>query len=419
MKIYSKYLIVLIAIISFSSFIPYFYSIIFAKSHNKDVVSYSEIIDDFVIRTFTANREILYTDKAGNSYSYTEFKALLPQVYTKDLLLTNEYSEIINGKIISAEDMVLKNFYFSVRPKIISDDKIRIRLMPIFNTLDTSANLEIPLELARIGKDITFINARTRKINHEKSELFTNKLKQEGFLFPVKLDGSNPDARKPFDAGLFLIDSKNELYRLYMVKGEPMVEKYKDSIKDYNISLIAINENKYADYYGYMISDNGSVLFINNNKTISKLVVDGYNTLKDEIRININPLHILVTLIRADSQQVMLYNKNNEFIKSYQVNIESNMNPYAEKVFNIIFPYYLYNDSNTAEDYLKIEFSKTLLLAFIFSLFLALIYFFMCYKWQNLSKVNIIDILIIICSGIYGFIALLLLQNFKRDRLWE
>ena len=82
MKIYSKYLIVLIAIISFSSFIPYFYSIIFAKSHNKDVVSYSEIIDDFVIRTFTANREILYTDKAGNSYSYTEFKALLYKGFT-------------------------------------------------------------------------------------------------------------------------------------------------------------------------------------------------------------------------------------------------------------------------------------------------------------------------------------------------
>ncbi len=130
MKIYSKYLIVFIAVVSFSNFIPYFYTIMFAKPNNKDFIYYSEIIDDFIIKTFTETREFIRKDKAGNTYSESELKKLLPQTYVRDLLLKNEYNELINGKIVNAEDMMLKNIHLSMKPLSISEDKIRIRMMP-------------------------------------------------------------------------------------------------------------------------------------------------------------------------------------------------------------------------------------------------------------------------------------------------
>lgn len=419
MKLYSKYLIVLIAVFSFSIIMPYFYSIIFIKNTNKDFVYYSEIIDDFAVSTFTQNRSFIYRDKAGNTYTEKEFKQILPQVYVRDLVLTNSYSEIINNRIISAEDMIKYNFYLSARAKNIDEERIRIKLSPVFETQSGSANLTMPVDLARIGKDITFINARTREIDNEKSELFTNELINKGFTFPVKLYGTNPDVRKAYDVGTFLIDKNNTLFRLYMVKGKPVVEKYNTNIDDEEIIYISIRENKYADFYGFMIAKSGNIFLININHTLSKITVDKYNPNKDTMRININPLHILLNISTDKYQYTYIYDKNYNLLKSYSLDIESSLSGYRLDIYNMLFPFSIYHDASSAAGYLKIEKSENLLLSIVFIVFLLCIYIVICRYFKSISKTTIIDIFVIALSGIYGFTALILLQNFKKDTLWE
>lgn len=419
MKLYSKYLIVLIAVFSFSIIIPYFYSIIFIKNTNKDFVYYSEIIDDFAVSTFTQNRSFIYRDKAGNTYTEKEFKQLLPQVYARDLVLTNSYSEIINNRIISAEDMIKYNFYLSARPKGVDEERIRIKLSPVFETHSGSANLSMPVDLARIGKDITFINARTREIDKEKSEHFTNELINKGFVFPVKLYGTNPDVRKAYDVGTFLIDKNNTLFRLYMVKGKPVVEKYNTNISNEEIIYISIRENKYADFYGYMIAKSGNIFLININHTLSKIAVDGYNPNKDNMRININPLHILLNISNDKYQHIYIYDKNYNLLKSYSLDIESSLSGYRLDIYNMLFPFSIYHDAYSAAGYLKIEKTENLLLSAVFIIFLLCIYIVICRYFKSISKTTVIDIFVIALSGIYGFTALILLQNFKKDTLWE
>ncbi len=277
----------------------------------------------------------------------------------------------------------------------------------------------MPVDLARIGKDITFINARTIKPDVEKSQLFTNALKEAGFVFPVKLDGSNPDVFKPFDAGFFLIDSKNDLYRLYMVKGQPVVNKYKDNLKNENILIISIRENKNTDFYGFMVTDKGRIIMINKDHTLSTVDVENYDPYKDSIKININPLHTLITVANENKQTALLYDTNYKYIKQYSTVINDNMKAGAKTVYNIIFPYVLYNDNYSAEQYLKIDISQNPAGALCFMVFLAAVYMLVCYKSKNITKAGVIDIVIILTSGIYGFTALILLQNFKRDTLWE
>lgn len=419
MKLYSKYLIVLIAVFSFSIIMPYFYSIIFIENTSKDFVYYSEIIDDFAVSTFTQNRSFIYRDKAGNTYTEKEFKQILPQVYVRDLVLTNSYSEIINNRIISAEDMIKYNFYLSARAKNIDEERIRIKLSPVFETQSGSANLTMPVDLARIGKDITFINARTREIDKAKSELFTNELINKGFVFPVKLYGTNPDVRKAYDVGTFLIDKNNNLFRLYMVKGKPVVEKYNTNISNEEIIYISIRENKYADFYGYMIAKSGNIFLININHTLSKITVDNYNPNKDTMRININLLHILLNISTDKYQYTYIYDKNYNLLKSYSLDIESSLSGYRLDIYNMLFPFSIYHDAYSAAGYLKIEKTENLLLSAVFIIFLLCIYIVICRYFKSISKTTVIDIFVIALSGIYGFTALILLQNFKKDTLWE
>lgn len=419
MKLYSKYLIVLIAVFSFSIIMPYFYSIISIETTSKDFVYYSEVIDDFVLRTYTHDRDFIYRDRAGNTYTEKEFKQLLPQVYVRDLLLTNSYPEIINNKIISAEDMVKYNFYLSAKAEYIDEERIRIKMSPVFETQSGSANLTMPVDLARIGKDITFINARTREIDNEKSELFTNELINKGFTFPVKLYGTNPDVRKPYDVGTFLIDKNNTLFRLYMVNGKPIVERYNAKIGNEEIIYISIRENKYADFYGFMISKSGNIYLINTNHTISKIAVKNYNPNKDNMRININPLHVLLNISNDKYQSTYIYDKDYTLLKSYSMDIESRVRGYRLDIYNILFPFSIYHDSYSVAGYLKIEKSENLLLSVLFIIFLLVIYIVICRYFKSISKTTVIDMFFIALSGIYGFTALILLQNFKKDTLWE
>lgn len=419
MKLYSKYLIVCIAVFSFSILMPYFYALMFVKNIDKDFIYYSEIIDDFAIRTYTADRNNIYKDKAGNIYSEQEFKQLLPQIYARDLSLNNKYTEIINNKIVSAEDMIKYNFYLSTEPDKINEENIRIKLTPVFESQSGSASLSMPVDLARIGENITFINARTNKVDTEKSKLFTSELLNNNFSFPVKIFGSNPDVRKSFDAGVFLLDSNNQLFNLKMVENKPVVEKYKADFNNEEIALISIKENQYATFYGFIVSKSGNIYLINTNNTLSKLTVENYNPYKDSLRININPLHILVNVTKEKEQTSYLYNKKYEFVKSYTLAVIPSLSGASLLFFNIIFPFSIYTDAYTAAEYLKVEISSNIPASIIFIIILMIIYFIICRYFKSISKTTVIDMAVIALSGIYGFTALLLLQNYKKDTLWE
>lgn len=418
MKLYSKYLIVFIAVFSFSMIMPYFYSLMFVKNTDKDFIYYSEIIDDFAIRTYTADRNNIYKDKAGNIYTEQEFKQLLPQIYARDLSLNNKYTEIINNKIVSAEDMIKHNFYLSTTADKIDEENIRIKLIPIFESQSGSASLSMPVDLARIGENITFINARTNKVDTEKSKLFTSELLNNGFVFPVKIFGANPDVRKSFDAGIFLLDSNNQLFNLKMVESKPVVEKYKADFNNEEIALISIKENQYANFYGFVISKAGNIYLINRNSTVNKFLIEDYSPYKDGLRININPLHTLINVTKETEQTSYLF-YNNQLIKSYTLEIIPTLSGARLYFYNVLFPFSIYGNIYTAAEYLKVEITTNIPASLIFIIILIIIYFIVCRYFKSISKTTIIDMAVIALTGIYGFTALLLLQNYKKDTLWE
>ena len=57
-----------------------------------------------------------------------------------------------------------------------------------------------------------FIVARTNKINEEKSQLFTEALTAEGFIFPADIIAGLPTTRKSHDEGYFITDSEGTLF---------------------------------------------------------------------------------------------------------------------------------------------------------------------------------------------------------------
>ena len=59
-----------------------------------------------------------------------------------------------------------------------------------------------------------------------------------------------------------------------------------------------------------MISKSGNIYLINTNHTISKIAVKNYNPNKDNMRININPLHVLLNISNDKYQSTYIYDKD-------------------------------------------------------------------------------------------------------------
>ena len=79
----------------------------------------------------------------------------------------------------------------------------------------------MPDDYFRIGKRMEFIVAKTNKVDEAKSKLFTDALSAEGFAFPANLIAGLPTTRKSKDEGYFLTDSREQLFHIKMIKGQP------------------------------------------------------------------------------------------------------------------------------------------------------------------------------------------------------
>ena len=203
-----------------------------------------------------------------------------------------------------------------------------------------------------------------------------------------------------------------------MVENKPVVEKYKADFNNEEIALISIKENQYANFYGFVISKAGNIYLINRNSTVNKFLIEDYNPYKDGLRININPLHTLINVTKETEQTSYLF-YNNQLIKSYTLEIIPTLSGARLYFYNVLFPFSIYGNIYTAAEYLKVEITTNIPASLIFIIILIIIYFIVCRYFKSISKTTIIDMAVIALTGIYGFTALLLLQNYKKDTLWE
>ena len=83
---------------------------------------------------------------------------------------------------------------------------------------------------------------------------------KENFNFPATRIAGNPTNKKPFDEGYFVVDSKNKLYHIKMVKGKPFC-KFTHNPDSLEISYMKISEMSLREFYGFLYTKQGGCLF--------------------------------------------------------------------------------------------------------------------------------------------------------------
>jgi hypothetical protein len=245
---------------------------------------------------------------------------------------------------------------------------------------------------------IEFVNLETLKVNDALSQIYTNALKQSGFIFPIKCYYSNPTTRKVFDEGAFLQDKQNTIFHLKMINGKPIAKNTK--IKNAAIKKIIINENQRKEFYGALIDDLGVKLISYDNYKLISLPSKAYKPESMVYSLYITPLSKTVIINMNDKIEAYKLNEDYQILKKFTYLIENN-NQWITNIKKYLLPFTLKKKDGYRYEYTLSDFSFLALLA---NALFALLYLGLTFK----RKVPILHFIIIGIFGIYGFIALCL-----------
>jgi len=284
-----------------------------------------------------------------------------------------------------------------------------IPLAPLIESVPNSPDLSLPDDMFRITNRIEFIDCEPNKVNEERSKLFTDALTKKGFNFPAKNMFGNPSVRKPFDEGYFIIDNNNKLFHLKRIKDKPYCKNIVLP-KDVKIKYMKVRESNLKEFYGLVVSeDNRLFILTYDNYKFIELPSKGYDSSTMFVKFTGDLIYRLVTIGAKDRVTAFALNRNYNVIDTYSEKWKGNNQTDAGIFFKNFFPFSLSftNKNNSFVDfYGKYNFS------FIVNIILMLLAAFILWKYFNRKPIlQILDLVIILFTGIFGFIAVLLIRD--------
>ena len=402
----SRYLLVFTAILTLAIILPKLYWMAFEKPVRKPFILYSCINDDFMIHRIS---EKTWEDTKGQQYSREEYEQKLPMMYLKQLLASGTMPDSIDGVELDMHDIARVKSFFRLKASEI--DAPVPGLYPLFESQSGRTMLDLPEDFFRITWRIDFIDAATNKVLEEKSQLFSAALFQNGFSFPAKTISGLSTPRKSVDEGYLIVDSKDQLFHLKMIKGNPYVKQIDvpEVMKFRHISCV---DFKNKDFYAYLFSDKNEIYILTQDDyQLIKLPVDGFDASNSDLKIFGDLFNYTVIIEAEDHMKAIALNSDYQVVKTYTETWKLKEEQTEGKIFALLFPAQV---SMTSDNSKFIRFYFSFSKGFnwvIINLLFALLHFVLLFKQRANFRNHAADLTIVGASGIFGFIAVNFFPN--------
>jgi len=406
MEKFGRYILIFIGVLTLAIFLPKLYWIAFEKPPRKPFILYSCVNNEFMIHRIG---EKVWVDAKGKQYSREEYEQKLPMMFYKQLLASGSMPDSIRGTALDMHAILREKSFFRLKANEI--DAPRPELYPLFESRTGRAYLELPEDFFRITWRIEFIEATTNKIQEEKSQLFSAALFHNGFSFPAKFISGLPTFRKSCDEGYLIVDSKDQLFHLKMIKGKPFVKKIDvpEGVKFKHISCVDFN-NK--DFYAYLFSDKNEIYILTQaNYKLINWAIEGYDPANCDLKIFGDLLNYTVIIEANDHQKAIALDKQYEIVDTYTEKWLVKEDMQEDWIFASLFPAQLSMTSDNSK-FIRFYFTPSKGFDWIFlNLLLVAFHFIWLLKRKTKLKSHLADLGIVGISGIYGLIAIHLFQN--------
>lgn len=402
----SRYLLVVVAILTLAIVLPQMYWMAFEKPARKPFILYSCINDDFMIHRLS---EKTWEDTEGNQYTREEYEQKLPLMFLKQLLASGTMPDSIKGVALNMRDIAREKSFFRLKANEI--DAPAPALYPLFESQSGRTLFDLPEDFFRINWRIEFIDAATNMVLEEKSQLFSAALFQYGFLFPAKTVSGLATPRKSVDEGYMIIDSKDQLFHLKMMKGKPYVRRI-DVPGDLKISYISCVDFKNKNFYAYLFSDKNEIYILTQGDyELIKWPVEGFDRSNSDLKIYGDLFNYTVVIESENQFKVIALDPDYQVVDTYTETWKLKEEQTEGKIFASIFPAQVSMTSDSSK-FIRfyVSISKGLNWVFL-SLILMAFHFIWLFKRKAKLKNHLADLGIVAVSGIFGLIAIWIFPN--------
>jgi len=403
----SRIILIVLVIVVMASFLPGFFWKAFDKKVNTPMILYSVVRDEFVYRQSDEYGKVVFRDESGNDYDRIAYENLLPFFYYRDLHKWGTLPEKTNGQKVDFD--ICRNSYQSLR--VVPDYLHRpgIDIYPLYESQSVFSSLEEPLEMFRLTDRMEFITASTNKVNEDLSSQFTKALETVGFVFPRKYIAGNPTTRKPFDEGYFVVDDNDVLFHVKMVEGKPLCVNTKLRPES-GIRYISIRENSRKEFYGVLITGDNNVNLISYDQyKLIKLPLDGFDpdTMTMMMVADLLNRTFIYKEREGDKIHCVLTDLDYKVQRTYTYPIDRGRVEFVKALSQGLFPFTIETKSANS-DYILFDFQLSGLSA-LAGVLAALIIFALVRMSRSIKlKDSWIDWFIVLITGPYGLIAVLI-----------
>lgn len=406
-----RIVMMLIIVLTASIFIPDFYWKANKHELKRTGVYFSPISKSFFFLKSDVHG-VVYTDPKGKIYSRDDFEQLIPFVNFRQLMLTGKLPDSLYGVKLIPKEINLNNVTLRVNPLAINSRPLQ--LYPLIESASGRVRLELPLDYFRISNRMEFVTSSTNEINEKKSRLFTSALTEQGFKFPSKFIYGNPSTKKPFDEGYFVIDSGNNVFHIKMIKGKPFCKKTKIP-SDLGIAYMAINEYELREFYGVIVTNNDEAFLISyDHYKLIKLPVEGYNHQEHQLQFRGDLFYRIIVVYKENGFNAVITDRNYKVVDRYGETKQTKDEMTAGVIASYLFPFTTVIEKDTTP-FVNFYFTFSGLRSLILTLIM-LGASFLYLRKKNLPVKRVVPYyLLVLLTGIYGFIALLIVRDFDDD----
>ena len=272
----------------------------------------------------------------------------LPFIYYKNMELWGKLPLIIDGHVFDKQTIKKNRQVFELKPRMIADRTPRIQVFPLFESKPGVTRLRFPEDAFRMTDRMEFINVDTNTVDEKMTGQFTQALQQAKFLFPAKLVAGKVSILKPFDEGFFIVDAGGDLFQIKRAKGQPVIVKITIPA-GINIRSIKISENKKKEIYGILLSQKGDLYLITYDKyRLIKMPLIDYDPDTMDFKLLINPLYR--TAVYSSNHTIYSVAMDNLYrpVAQYHRVMFTGKKTMADRVFEVIFPFYIKTTDKTS-----------------------------------------------------------------------
>ncbi|MGL1956315.1 MAG: DUF4857 domain-containing protein [Colwellia sp.] len=255
------------------------------KGFSRHSFYYSLTRNEFVTRTTYPEtfsqingRKVLYQTASGETLTKKEYKKSLPLFYHQDLIKWGELPEIIQD--IAIKPYKVSSMWSRQRFSPKAWNKHSLNLHVLLESAPKGAKFYLPDDLLRVrdnGAALDFYLPSKGHSDTLKGELFMSAMKASGFEFPIRALSNNSDTRhKKYDNGFIIADSKNQLFQLKMLNGEPQSLNLNIKVPG-NIRAVQINEDRLRKTFAYVVTEHALYAVSNTEFTLNKIPIEHFN----------------------------------------------------------------------------------------------------------------------------------------------